>query len=646
MRISKKIKYISILFTILSFCIVKGQNISLERTTSFYPKSETLQKDNITWGYLNVPENWEDAESTTIKVAFSVLKNSSNTINANAVVFIQGGPGASGIKNIWSWINHPLRKKNDIILFDVRGTGYSEPRLCPDLGKKIMEILAKNQSEEEDEKQKTTAVLSCKTELLNREIDTEAYQSLSIVKDLNALKNQLGYTNWHVYGVSYGTYISQVYASIYPNDIKTLTLDSSIADISTYYTQNTSNYINSLTKIFKICKNDLGCNNKYPDLEKIYYKTIIDLQENPITVSVDRATLDSGKFTYNVEDFKVAIQQALYHKQLIEVIPILIYQFHNRNEGALGNLVAAFSNLLGMDYGVYYCVSCNEVLPNNKISDYQKNASRYPNLKGGISFYKSDFKVCKNWNFSRKDSIIHHNLSKLEEVSFPVLVLSGEYDPITPISNGEKIAKKFKTANVVKGFTYGHAPGFTKIGNQVVESFINNPRETINLQAFEKAKKVDLVNGVTINSGISKIGNSLNQINLIFLAPIFIALGIMIAFVFVYLTKLIRKKYVTNSDKIIRIFSVLTSIVGIVGLVSLVLTLMKVAGQNYFILAFGLPDNFSYIFTILLSFIVLLLFTLLYFTLRIKKINDRSIVFSVLFSNILVVTYLFYWRII
>ena len=639
-------KYISILLITLFCHNIKAQDIKFEKAESFYPNSESLDQKNIVWGHLIVPEDWEDINSTKIKIAVTILKNASGKSDADAVVFVQGGPGASGIQNIWTWRNHPLRQKNDIVLLDVRGTGYSEPRLCPDLGEKFLEILAKNQSEEEDEKQKTIAALSCKQDLVNKGVDIEAYNSLSIAKDLNALKKQLGYKNWNVYGVSYGTYVAQVYASTFPEDIKTLVLDSSVSDITTYYTKNTGNYITSLSKVFEKCKNDPECNSSYPELEKVYYKTIANLEKEPITVSVDKEIIKSGEFTYNSEDFKVAIQQALYNKQLIEVIPLLIYQFQNKNKGALGNLVGAFSNLLSMDYGVYYCVSCNEALPNNSILAYQKDVSKYDRIKGGVSFYKSDFKVCDQWNLNRKDSILNHDISKLAGLSSPVLVFSGEYDPITPSANGQEVAKRFKNTYVINGYTYGHVPSFTKIGDEVVDAFINNPAQTPDIDAYKKADKVNFVNNIVMNPGVSKMGNSLGRFDIILMAPLFIALGVMIAFVIAYIIRLIRRKYKTNPDKIIRGFSVITSIVGLAGLISLVLALIKVSDNNYFVLAFGLTDNFGYVFTLIIAFAILLVFTMLYFVIKIKKIQDRSIVFSVLFSNILLVTYMFYWGII
>lgn len=164
-----------IVFFMFSFLgKVWAQNVKFEEEESFFPNAEVLKEEKINWGYLTVPENWEHPEKRKIKIAVSVLKNRSNKENADATVFIQGGPGASGVMNILNWLNHPIRESNDIVLVDIRGTGLSEPRLCPDLGDEFLEILAKNQSPLEDEKQKTAAAMLCKQELLNRGVDVDA----------------------------------------------------------------------------------------------------------------------------------------------------------------------------------------------------------------------------------------------------------------------------------------------------------------------------------------------------------------------------------------------------------------------------------------------------------------------------------------
>ncbi|TCK55882.1 alpha/beta hydrolase family protein [Flavobacterium sp. 90] len=645
MKLIKTISTISFLFAIL-IGNLQAQNVTFEKSKAFISQFEKADPKKITWGYLTVPETWGANDGKTIKIAVTVLKKNSASKDSNAIVFIQGGPGASGIDNIWLWSRHPLRENNDIVLFDVRGTGYSQPRLDQGLGKKFLEILAKNQSEEEDEKQKTNAAMSCKQDLINRGINLDAYNSQAVANDLHALKAALKYKNWNVYGVSYGTYMAQVYANNFAGDVKSLLLDSPVYDISTYYVENTSNYMNSLQKVFKICKDDKTYDKQYPNLEKIYYEVIADLEKNPLTVAVDKTLIPSGTFTYNAEDFKVAVQQALYNKKLVEVIPLLIYQFHERKGESLGNLVSAFSALLSMDYGVYYCVSCNETLPNNDFLKYEQNAAQFKGLNGGISFYKSDFKVCDAWNSNRTIVKKDSNLSNLSAATYPVLVFSGEFDPITPLDNGKKVAQRFGKANYIEAKTYGHVPSFTKIGYQVVENFIDNPKQKPDLDIFNKADKVKLVTGITINKGVAKTGKSIGDQDPIFLFPLVTALLLMLAFVFTYLIKLIKKRYTTIQDKIVRIGATITSIIGLVLFGCLVMAILKVSEQNYFILAFGLPETFNYIFLMVLVFFTCLILTLVYYILTIKKTDARSVVFSVIFSNILLATYLFYWGII
>ncbi|WP_420574960.1 alpha/beta fold hydrolase [Kordia sp.] len=622
------------------------EEITFDEIEDGFYTSEVLNEDTIKWGYLNVPENWDNQKGSIVRIAVAVLKNLENKENAPAMVFMQGGPGAGAIQNIFSWTNHPARKNHDIILFDVRGTGLSEPRLCPQLGKELLGILAKDQSAEKDEEEKTNAALSCKQELIKHGVDVDAYHSGSVAKDVNALRNYLGYKKWKIYAVSYGTYMAQVYANMFPEDIQALVLDSSVADINTYYTENTSNYMTSLEKVFTACKNDPECNQQYPNLEDTYYEVIADIGKNPITVDVDKNLVKAEKFTFNAEDFKISVQQALYDKNLVEVIPILIYQFKERNEDALGNLVSAFSSLLGMDYGVYYCVSCNETLPNNEIAEFEANAAKYSKLQGGLSFYRSDFKVCEKWNKNIPDSLLlHHDLSNLKEASFPVMVFSGEYDPITPVTNGEKVARKFKNANAIPAYTFGHIPGLTKIGTLLTESFVNNPSVNQPKDAFKNATAMNLVKDIKLNGGVGNMGNSLSEMNLVFLAPLVIAVGVMLVFIFVYLYRLLRKKYINTSDKLLRILTVISSIVGLICLFGLVSALLNVSGYNFFILAFGLPQNYGYLFQLAFVFLILVVITVLVFGIRIKTINDRSIVFSVIFSNILIVTYMLYWGI-
>ncbi|BFM41366.1 hypothetical protein CFS9_00070 [Flavobacterium sp. CFS9] len=639
----KIISLFLLLLIVPNFAFAQAKAFTLERVKTFFPEDQNLSKENIEWAFLTVPENWEKPTGKTVKIAVAVLKSISKSKDSNPVVYIDGGPGSGGIEGIWAWLDHPLRKNSDIVLFDVRGTGRSLPKFCPDLGKKFLEILAKNQNSTQDEQQKTMVSLECKQDLLSRDIDISAYNSKSIVKDLNALKNALKYDKWNVYGVSYGTYTAQVYANDFPEDIKSLTLDSSISDISQYYNRNTENYMSSLKKVFSACENDPNCNQQYPNLQAAYYETIKKLEKKPITVKVDQRIIPSGTFTYNAEDFKIAIQQSLYQKRLIEVIPLLITEFNKGNKSTLSSLVAAFSGALGLDYGQYYCVSCNEAVPNNSISEFNKNARNYKELKGGLSFYKSDFVVCDKWNLGVNKQPALVNLSNLSKLTIPVLVFAGAFDPITPALNGKITVDRFKNAFLVNAPISGHTPGFSLVGVQIAEEFIKNPLQRPNTKEFDTDNKVHFVTNIKISGGISNFANSLNEFNLLFFAPFFTALIIALISIFIFAYVLIRKREEKTPDKILKSLIIITSLLGLFTFIGFVLAINQTAENNFYILAFGIPNQFNYLFLIQWIFIVFTLISILYFILKLKFISNTGIMATILFSLLLVGIYFQYW---
>ena len=322
-------------------------------------------------------------------------------------------------------------------------------------------------------------------------------------------------------------------------------------------------------------------------------------------------------------------------------MPLLIYQFHNRNKNALSALVAAFSGALGLDYGMYYCVSCYETIPSNSIQNYNDDSNKYPKLKGGLSFYSSDFAVCKKWNNQKKnDSIKEYSIS---QINAPTLIFTGEFDPITPSKNGNLLASRIKNSNLINATSYGHASSFTRKGFEITNTFINAPNSKIKGEQFESNVKVNFVEDIYINGGVSKLGNSINNFDILFFSPLIIALIISLIAFFIYILTLARKKEKNRSNKIVKLLLIINSLLGVGTLIGFVLALNETASKNFYILAFGIPENWSYLFTLLFVFLGMIILTCFYFIFRIKKTENRSVLFTVLFSNILIGVYFLYW---
>jgi len=93
----------------------------------------------------------------------------------------------------------PLRLHRDVVIYDQRGAGFSQPKLCP-----AYDSVA--------DARVTEARRACIAELEAQGIDRGAYNTAASVADLMDLRRALGYASWDVYGMSYGARIADATA--------------------------------------------------------------------------------------------------------------------------------------------------------------------------------------------------------------------------------------------------------------------------------------------------------------------------------------------------------------------------------------------------------------------------------------------------
>ncbi|WP_367867784.1 alpha/beta hydrolase [Pedobacter sp. WC2423] len=596
----------------------------LEICNTFFPDWKEVNNKDIRYYSFSVPENW-NYPNKKIKLAVAQLLCLKKT-NEN-IVFISGGPGGWSIGAIKKWLHHPLREKANIILIDLRGTGFSQPSLCPDLGKKILNVFSQDIYGNKEINAIVDISKECKEHLLKEKIDPNEYNSNNIAQDIHTLKSELKINKWYIYGLSYGTYIAQLYSKTYPGDVKGLILDSPISGLSDYYGKNTSNYLNSLYLLFKDSK------SKFPDLEKEYNSVINKLNSKGLSVSVDKKIIAGGHFTYNADDFKLIIQQSLYNKQLIEVIPLIIDAFNKENKNVLSSLVESFSESLKRDFGTYYCVTCNDVYNNQSISLFDEN-SKKQDKNGALLFYRSDLFVCQSWGIAQKPT---SDKDKQKDSTYKTLIFAGKYDPITPLSNGEKLAKQLKNSYLVK-MPYGHGTSFSKEGKQMLARFISGSA----VETDNKAPEVQFVSHhIFYNKGIAKLAENFNKPDWLFLSSLIIALLLIISSIFILIPKLKATENRTLYSLIL-----FNSFLGIVLFLSLSYGILQTTNQNIYILLFGLIKKFE--FVIYLAYIYIFS-TLVSFGLVLVKrntIKNIELIYGLIFSYILLIIYLAFWGII
>jgi pimeloyl-ACP methyl ester carboxylesterase len=121
----------------------------------------------------------------------------------------------------------PIQAKRDIVFYDQRGTGCSQPSLfCPEVREDFLARLGENLRAADDIARDRTARNACRDRLRARGIDFAGYNSAASALDTRDLRVALGYDGWDLYGVSCGTRLALIVMRDAPQGARSVVLDS------------------------------------------------------------------------------------------------------------------------------------------------------------------------------------------------------------------------------------------------------------------------------------------------------------------------------------------------------------------------------------------------------------------------------------
>jgi pimeloyl-ACP methyl ester carboxylesterase len=214
----------------VSACSVNGPSSAVQ--------SPTPRAGKIAWadcgggfqcGNLQVPLDYSNPAVKTISLAL-IRKPATDTPNRIGSVLINpGGPGESGLtflrQDTSSLTN--LNKRFDLVAWDPRGVAASTPVTCVN-GPTLDAYLALD-SVLDDPQEKQAAIQSDKDFAAACESKSgdllPFMDTASTARDLDQIRIAVGDAKLTYLGFSYGTYIGQWYAHLFPHNVRALSLD-------------------------------------------------------------------------------------------------------------------------------------------------------------------------------------------------------------------------------------------------------------------------------------------------------------------------------------------------------------------------------------------------------------------------------------
>jgi pimeloyl-ACP methyl ester carboxylesterase len=422
-----------------------------EATCPFQLPSGQVEGRTVDCGYLVVPEDRSEPAGRTIRLAVAIFHPPGGASEPDPIVYLVGGPGGSIFKLLYLVFDKaysPVFVANrDLILFDQRGVGFSEPALdCPEtiaLGLELLdqELEGRQLTEEEMDELFAASFMDC-AEDLNAIADLSAYNTAASSADVNDLRLALGYDQVNLWGGSYGTRLALGVMRDYPEGLRSVVLDSTYPPDVDMYLESPANLTRALTLLFTACAADTACDAAFPNLRQVLFDTVERLDENPVDTEITNPlTKERYAALLDGETLLGLVFQLLYETDALPVLPQIIYEV---SEGNLDTVNRIRGSLLVQSTvssrGMMFSVQCNEEVPFGSLEQLEAVLVDYPELAeffrdsivGGIAYH-----VCTFWEAGRAAAVENEPVYS----DIPTLVMQGEYDPITPPAWGRHAAE-------------------------------------------------------------------------------------------------------------------------------------------------------------------------------------------------------------
>ncbi|MFI6581293.1 alpha/beta hydrolase [Embleya sp. NPDC050493] len=178
---------------------------------------------------LTLPVDWSRPHGPSFEMAVVRRKATDPTRRIGSLVVNFGGPGSLGVDDVLTtykdFFSAEVNARFDRVGFDPRGWGRSAAPTCPQVGPRPTADPTTPAGFAEFAADNRRLVHGCRagTGPLYDRLDT-----LSVVRDIEALRAALGDRRLTFWGVSYGTLMAQQYAELFPQRVRALVADSNM----------------------------------------------------------------------------------------------------------------------------------------------------------------------------------------------------------------------------------------------------------------------------------------------------------------------------------------------------------------------------------------------------------------------------------
>lgn len=258
-----------------------------------------MEGETVECGTVTVPANYNEPDGATIDLVYANLKSHSLAPAPDPVIYLHGGPGVGELAGLNVDLAdsiavrfETLRQRRDVIVFDQRGVGYSYGEVdCKaiydaefdDAYAAAQEALGPDAPAYEPGFVAAQSVYGdCAEALTETGVDLTQYNTVNNARDVASLAQALGYDEYNLYGLSYGTRLGLEVLRQKPSGLRALIVDSVMPPEIPFNDRMPEANVESFQNIAAMCEADEACAEAYPDLVGLFNRAFAQLEQEPL----------------------------------------------------------------------------------------------------------------------------------------------------------------------------------------------------------------------------------------------------------------------------------------------------------------------------------------------------------------------------
>jgi pimeloyl-ACP methyl ester carboxylesterase len=387
------------------------------RSPEFEPRAcpEAAMAAAARCGVVHVPENHARPRGRKIALNVLLLPAVDGVHRKIAQYDLEGGPGfaATDFLEFYAGEGAIYRERRDIVLVDLRGTGASNPLRCAAI--------------EEHERRQPTALLYSRDDVVQCAqqsqvaSDPRQYTTAAASRDIEAVRRALGYEQFDLNAISYGTTLALRYIADYPARVHSAVLMGTVPESRTPPRFHAPAAQAAFEKLATECAADPACQRTYGDLHTL------------LRTALEHAPAQSMPPAVFLEK----LRNRLYAPATRVGVPLLLSR---AAQGDFSDFTRAGRSGRTFADGLYLSITCAESFGRMNVAEAigASNATTF-----GAYRLERQSEACKHW------PVVAAPPARDRTSAVPVLFIAGELDPVSPAEWAQETVARFPQATLV-----------------------------------------------------------------------------------------------------------------------------------------------------------------------------------------------------